>query len=128
MDLVSGAERVIVLVDHVSKSGAAKLGLGYEVSDRQGRGQPGHHRLGVFDVTGTAFAVVELADGVEYDDVVDGTGAPVTDSRRACWRRSNRFREVDRHLLCQAMVADLRGKADQRCQDSSTTPSVVSRS
>ena len=34
-------------------------------------------------MTGAGFAVVELADGVEYDDVVDKTGAPVTDSRRA---------------------------------------------
>ena len=31
MDLVSGAERVIVLMDHVSKSGAAKLVLGCDL-------------------------------------------------------------------------------------------------
>jgi 3-oxoacid CoA-transferase subunit B len=38
--------------------------------------------LGVFDVTGTGFAVVELAEGVNYHDVVDKTAAPVTDGRQ----------------------------------------------
>ena len=84
MDLVSGAERVIVLMGHVSKSGAAKLVLGYELS-LTGKAVVSRviTDLGVFDVTGTGFAVVDLADGVEYDDVVAKTGAPVTDSRRA---------------------------------------------
>jgi 3-oxoacid CoA-transferase subunit B len=38
--------------------------------------------LGVFDVTGTGFAVVELAPNVDYDDVVANTTAPVTDARQ----------------------------------------------
>ena len=47
MDLVNGAGRVIVLMDHVSKSGAAKLVLDLRpAADRQGGGQPGHHRSG----------------------------------------------------------------------------------
>ena len=47
MDLVSGAGRVIVLMDHVSKSGAAKLVLDLRpAADRQGGGEPGHHRSG----------------------------------------------------------------------------------
>ena len=33
--------------------------------------------LGVFDVVGDGFRVVELADGVTIDEVRDKTGAPV---------------------------------------------------
>ena len=80
MDLVSGAERVIVLMDHVSKSGAAKLVLG---CDLPLTGKAVVSRvitdLGVFDVTGTGFVVVELADGVEFPEVVAKTAAPVID-------------------------------------------------
>jgi 3-oxoacid CoA-transferase subunit B len=79
MDLVSGAGRVIVLMDHVSKSGAAKL---VAECDLPLTGQAVVSRvitdLGVFDVTGSGFAVVELAPGVEYGDVVAATAAPVT--------------------------------------------------
>jgi 3-oxoacid CoA-transferase subunit B len=82
MDLVSGAERVIVLMDHVSKSGAAKLVV---ACDLPLTGKAVVSRvitdLGVFDVASTGFAVIELADGVDYDDVVSKTGAPVTDDR-----------------------------------------------
>lgn len=94
MDLVSGAERVIVLMDHVSKSGAAKL---VQDCDLPLTGKAVVSRvitdLGVFDVTGTGFAVVELADGVGYDDVVDKTAAPVIDDRQ---RRSAASSERDR--------------------------------
>ncbi|MGV9797260.1 CoA transferase subunit B [Mycobacterium sp. NPDC003449] len=81
MDLVNGAGRVIVLMDHVTRSGAAKLLsacelplTGKAVVSRVITG------LGVFDVTGDGFAVVELAPGVGYDDVVASTGAPVSDA------------------------------------------------
>ncbi len=37
--------------------------------------------LGVFDVTGSGFTVVELAPGVDHDDVVAKTAAPLTRSR-----------------------------------------------
>jgi 3-oxoacid CoA-transferase subunit B len=83
MDLVNGAGRVIVLMDHVSKSGAAKLVL---ACDLPLTGKAVVSRvitdLGVFDVTGTGFAVVELAEGVNYHDVVDKTAAPVNDGRQ----------------------------------------------
>jgi 3-oxoacid CoA-transferase subunit B len=36
--------------------------------------------LGVFDVTGTGFAAVELAPGVDYAEVVAKTAAPVSDA------------------------------------------------
>ena len=69
MDLVNGAGRVIVLMDHVSKSGAAKL---VSDCDLPLTGKAVVSRvitdLGVFDVTGTGFAVVELAAGVDYDE------------------------------------------------------------
>ena len=82
MDLVSGAERVVVLMDHVAKSGAAKL---VTACDLPLTGKAVVNRviteLGVFDVTGVGFRLVELAPGVEYDDVVAKTGAVLIDGR-----------------------------------------------
>ena len=82
MDLVSGVGRVIVLMDHVSKSGAAKL---VSCCDLPLTGRAVVSRvitdLGVFDVTGAGFRVVELAPGVRYDDVQARTAAPLTDGR-----------------------------------------------
>lgn len=84
MDLVSGAERVIVLMDHVSKSGAAKLVVS---CDLPLTGKAVVSRvitdLGVFDVTGTGFEIVELAPGVSAEDATAHTGAPVTQRRDA---------------------------------------------
>lgn len=79
MDLVSGAERVIVLMDHTAKSGAAKMVLHCDLP-LTGKAVVSRviTELGVFDVTGTGFAVVELADGVDLDEVTARTGAPVT--------------------------------------------------
>jgi 3-oxoacid CoA-transferase subunit B len=83
MDLVNGAGRVIVLMEHVSKSGAAKLVLD---CDLPLTGKAVVSRvitdLGVFDVTGTGFAVVELAPGVDYTEVVGKTAAPVSGARQ----------------------------------------------
>jgi 3-oxoacid CoA-transferase subunit B len=82
MDLVSGAERVVVLMDHVAKSGAAKL---VTACDLPLTGKAVVNRviteLGVFDVTGVGFELVELAPGVEYDDVAAKTGAVLIDGR-----------------------------------------------
>ncbi len=82
MDLVSGAERVIVLMDHVAKSGAAKL---VSECDLPLTGKAVVSRvitdLGVFDVAGTGFRVVELAPGVDYDEVAAKTGATLLDGR-----------------------------------------------
>ena len=78
MDLVSGARRVVVLMDHVTKGGGAKLVqqcslplTGRRVVSRV------ITDLAVLDVTGEAFELVELAPGVTYDDVVAATAAPV---------------------------------------------------
>jgi len=80
MDLVNGARRIIVLMDHVAKSGTAKL---VSTCDLPLTGKAVVSRvitdLGVFDVTGDAFQVVELAPGVGYDDVLAKTAAPVID-------------------------------------------------
>ncbi|CAM5688509.1 3-oxoacid CoA-transferase subunit B [Mycolicibacterium aubagnense] len=82
MDLVSGARRVIVLMDHVAKSGAAKL---VSACDLPLTGKAVVSRvitdLGVFDVTGTGFAILELAPGVTFADVVARTDAPLSDNR-----------------------------------------------
>lgn len=84
MDLVSGVGRVIVLMDHVAKSGAAKLvsSCGLPLT---GKGIVNRviTDLGVFEATGKEFAVRELAPGVAFEDVVAHTAATVTDHRRA---------------------------------------------
>jgi 3-oxoacid CoA-transferase subunit B len=90
MDLVSGAGRVIVLMEHVTKKGAPKLLSACDLP-LTGRGIVKRviTDLGVLDVAGSAeaepeandavFELVELAPGVTYDEVVAATGAPVVD-------------------------------------------------
>lgn len=78
MDLVAGARRVIALMDHVTKTGAAKLVSACQLP-LTGRGVVGRiiTDLAVLDVSGTGFTVAELAPGVEIADVVAKTDAPV---------------------------------------------------
>ena len=76
MDLVAGAKKIVVLMEHCSKSGEAKIlnqcslpltGLGVVsriITD-----------LGVFDITPEGIKVVELADQVEFEEVQQKTGA-----------------------------------------------------
>jgi 3-oxoacid CoA-transferase subunit B len=78
MDLVHGAKRVLVLMEHNAKDASAKLverctlpltGVGVVsrvITD-----------LGVFDAAGAAFEVVELAPGVTPDAATAATGAPL---------------------------------------------------
>lgn len=82
MDLVSGAGRVVVLMEHLTKSGGAKL-VSSCALPLTGRGVVSRviSNLGVLDVTGEAFDIVELAPGVEFDEVVTMTAARVTDGR-----------------------------------------------
>ena len=84
MDLVNGAGRVIVLMEHVTKSGQAKLVASCDLP-LTGRAVVSRviTDLAVLDVAGSGFEVLELAPGVEYDDVVANTAAPVTDQRRS---------------------------------------------
>jgi len=79
MDLVAGVKRVVVTMDHTNKKGEPKLLkactlplTGKGVVDRIITG------LGVFDVAeGGGLRVVELADGVTFDDVKASTEATV---------------------------------------------------
>jgi len=84
MDLVSGAGRVIVLMEHVTKKGAPKLLAACDLP-LTGRGIVKRviTDLGVLDVAGSSFELVELAPGVTYDEVVAATGAPVVDKTAA---------------------------------------------
>ena len=76
MDLVAGVRRVVVVMDHASKSGESKLLkkctlplTGRAVVDRI------ITNLGVFDVVEGGLKLVETADGVTEDEVKAATEA-----------------------------------------------------
>jgi len=78
MDLVSGARRIVVVMEHCSKSGESKIknkcslpitGLG--VVNRI------ITELGVMDVTPTGLELIERAPGVAVDYIVQRTEAPL---------------------------------------------------
>ena len=78
MDLVAGVKRVVVLMEHTAKGGAHKIlpacdlpltGLG--VVDRI------ITDLGVLDVTEQGLKLVELAEGVSFDELQEATGSPI---------------------------------------------------
>lgn len=78
MDLVAGVKRVVVIMDHTTRDGRPKLLekcslplTGTGVVDRV------ITNLGVFDVSGAGFRIVEFAPSVTEDEIAASTGAPV---------------------------------------------------
>ncbi|EFI68163.1 CoA transferase subunit B [Lysinibacillus sp. HST-98] len=77
MDLVVGAKRVIVVMEHVNKNGESKIKKQCELP-LTGKGVV--HRLitdlAVFDFTKDGMQLIELADGVSLEEVKEKTAAP----------------------------------------------------
>jgi len=78
MDLVAGVKSIYVITQHCTKTGEPKLVdactyplTGVGVVDRI------YTELAVIDVTADGFRVVELAPGVEFEEVQRCTGAPL---------------------------------------------------
>lgn len=76
MDLVAGVQRVVVVMDHIAKDGAAKLVkqctfplTGKQVVDRV------ITELGIFDILDNKLHLVQIAPGVSFEEIKAKTEA-----------------------------------------------------
>lgn len=78
MDLVAGVQRVVVLMEQVNKHGEPKI-LPKCQLPLTGKGVVNRiiTELGVYDVTSKGLVLVELADGVCFDDIQQATAVQV---------------------------------------------------
>ena len=78
MDLVAGVKRVVVVMDHCNKAGEPKI-LKDCTLPLTGKGVVDRiiTDLGVFDVAGGGIRVVQLANGVDRQQLISSTEAEV---------------------------------------------------
>ena len=78
MDLVAGAKRIVILMEHTNKQGESKI---KKQCSLPLTGQKVVHRiiteLGVLDVKEDGLHIVQLADGVDFDTIQHATEVPL---------------------------------------------------
>ncbi|ANU12664.1 Succinyl-CoA:3-ketoacid-coenzyme A transferase subunit B [Planococcus halocryophilus Or1] len=78
MDLVHGAKKVIVIMDHVSKDGSAKIKKQCDLP-LTGKGVVNKiiTERAVIEVTDAGLVLLEVFDGFTVQDIIDSTDAPL---------------------------------------------------